>query len=167
MYAWNSLKLYAIQCLVDMQYTINVKIANLSNKSPYQRQSFHSESIIWQQLTPIMILKNHYHDYDNIYYCDLSHIFDYRTALLFGVAIWIQEVLVIGPDKTENWQIFCTHVIDFYRPCHIYIFSSPSGMCVSTTYKSNATSAIVARNPILHCVINNTCWLLIRLILMK
>ena len=37
---------------------------------------------ISQKLTPITILKNHYHDNNIIYYCDLSHIFDYPTMLI-------------------------------------------------------------------------------------
>ena len=54
------------------------------NKLLYQEQLLYSELIYFsQQLAPITILKKNYHDYNNIItVSNLSHIFDYCTALV-------------------------------------------------------------------------------------
>ena len=54
-------------------------------------------------------------------------------------------------------HISFTHIPHTYFP----VLSVCESRLVMQFYKSNATSAIVARKPILHCIINNVCWLLV------
>ena len=63
----------------------------------------------------------------------------------------------------QNMYDSHTCVPEIYFPNLLLCESIP----VTQFYESNATSAKVARNPVLHRVINNACWLLACLSLMK
>ena len=82
------------------------------------------------------------------------------------------ERAIITHESTFH-MAYITRVIPHTRQFHIcarYIFPvlpTCESILVIQFYKNNGTSAIVARKPILHHVISNVCWLLVRLTLIK